>query len=91
MKAPRIALALLSLAAVGACADSASITGTHAPVPPAFNAGGFGIGGGGVMPMDTTTQAGTTSATTPVSPDTSDRRGGFGMGSGGCARVGLTS
>ena len=83
MKAPRIALALLSVAAVGACADSANITGTHAPVPPSFNAGGFGIGAGGVVPTDTTTQAGTTSATTPVAPDSGDGRGGFGMGSGG--------
>jgi hypothetical protein len=82
MKAPRLALALLSAAALAACADDASITGAHAPVPPAFNAGGFGMGSGGVMPTDTT-QAGTMDATAPVAPDSSNGRGGFGMGSGG--------
>ena len=82
MKARRLAPALLSLAALTACSDAALITGA-APTRPAFQAGGIGMGSGGIMPTDTT-QAGTTaSTTTPVAPDSSDRRGGFGMGSGG--------
>ncbi|HEY0151700.1 MAG TPA: hypothetical protein VGB92_06875 [Longimicrobium sp.] len=80
MKATRIALAFLSLAAIAACADGTSIT---APSRPAFDAGGIGMGSGGKAAPDTT--AGTTNtstatadtATTPV-----DGRG-IGMGSGG--------
>ncbi|HEX8359977.1 MAG TPA: hypothetical protein VF613_07720 [Longimicrobium sp.] len=82
MKAPRLAVAMLSLAALAACADDGSVTGAHAPARPAFNAGGFGMGSGGVVPTDTT-QAATMDATAPVAPDSSNRRGGFGMGSGG--------
>lgn len=83
MKAPRTALALLSIAAFAACADGAGITGTHAPPPPAFNAGGIGMGSGGIMSTDTT-QAGTMANTAaPATTDSSDARGGFGMGSGG--------
>lgn len=82
MKANRIALALLSTAALAACADSATITSPTAPARPAFNTGGFGMGSGGIMPTDTT-QAEGLDTTAPVTPDSSDGRGGFGMGSGG--------
>jgi hypothetical protein len=82
MKVSRIALALFALAALAACADSAAITGVVAPARPAFNAGGFGMGSGGVTPTDTTQSEGV-NTTAPVTPDSSDGRGGFGMGSGG--------
>jgi hypothetical protein len=54
MKVPRTALALFALAALAACGDSAAITGVVAPARPAFDAGGFGMGSGGVVPTDTT-------------------------------------
>lgn len=82
MKAPRLALALLSLAAFAACADGLTPTGA-APARPAYNAGGFGMGGGNAVPTDTTTDDATTTSTTATAPDSVDAgRGGFGMGGG---------
>ena len=80
MKAPRLALALLSLAALAACADGTPTA--VAPARPAYDAGGFGMGGGNVVPTDTT-DANTTSSTTATAPDSLEAgRGGFGMGGG---------
>lgn len=79
MKASRIALALLSTAALAACADSATITGADAPVRPAFNTGGFGMGSGGKDDSPTNESTVTTDTTTNSTVD----RGGFGFGSGG--------
>jgi hypothetical protein len=81
MKAPRLALALLSLAALAACVDGLTPTGA-APARPANNSAGFGIGGANVVPTDTT-DASTTTSTTATAPDSVEAgRGGFGMGGG---------
>lgn len=81
MKAPRLALALILLAALAACADGLTPTDA-APARPVYNAGGFGMGGGNVVPADTTDDA-TTTGTTATAPDTVEAgRGGFGMGGG---------